>query len=171
MNKLFGRLLVVGVATAGLATAGFAYADGFGHGPGHHQGSFIPPIVRQYVTHDQIKAAFAPNAAALKSDYSAVKTARQTLENDLITGNSGAVQTDVQALETAQSNLLQEKVTVAQAILANLSSAQRTQVGSFVTAYRAMEQQNQQNRQTLFQQYGIGWGAHGSSEATSTPAE
>ena len=60
---------------------------------------------------------------------------------------------------------------MAQAILANLSSTQRTQVGSFVTAYRAMEQQNQQNRQTLFQQYGIGWGANSSSEANSTPAE
>lgn len=171
MNKVFGRLLVVGVATAGLATAGFAYADGFGHANGHHHGSFIPPIVRQYVTHDQIKAAIAPNAAALKSDYGAVKTARQSLENDLIAGNSNAVQTDVQALETAQSNLLQEKVTVAQAILANLSSAQRTQVGSFVTAYRAMELQNQQNRETLFQQYGIGWGANGSPETSSTPAE
>lgn len=170
MNKVFGRLLVAGVATAGLAIAGFAYADGFGHGPGHHHGSFIPPIVRQYVTHDQIKAAIAPNAAALKSAYGAVKTARQSLENDLIAGNS-AVQADVQALETAQNSLLQEKVTVAQAILANLSPAQRTQVGSFVTAYRAMEQQNQQNRQTLFQQYGIGWGAKGSSEATPTPAE
>jgi hypothetical protein len=154
MNKVFGRLLVVGVATAGLATAGFAYADGFGHANGH-----------------QIKAAIAPNAAALKSDYGAVKTARQSLENDLIAGNSNAVQTDVQALETAQSNLLLEKVTVAQAILANLSSAQRTQVGSFVSAYRAMELQNRQNRETLFQQYGIGWGANGSPETSSTPAE
>ena len=69
-------------------------------------GSFIPPIVRQYITHEQIKAAIAPNAATLKSDYSAVKTARQTAwRTDLIAGNSSAVQTDVQALETAQNNL------------------------------------------------------------------
>jgi len=169
MNKVCGKLLVIGIATAGLATAGIAYANGFGHEHGH--GSLIPPIIHQYVTHEQIQAAISPNAATLKSDYGAVKTARQQLETDLIAGNSTAVQTDVQALETAQGNLLQEKVTVAEAILANLSSTQRTQVGSFVTAYRAMEQQNQQSRQALFQQYGINWGSSGSSDTSATPAE
>lgn len=165
MNKVFGKLVVIGFATAGLATAGIAYAQGFGHGHGHHD-SFLPPIIHQYVTHEQIQAAISPNAATMKSDFSAVKSARQQLESDLIAGNSSAVQTDVQTLETAQNNLLQEKVTIAQAILANLSSTQRTQVGSFVTAYRSMEQQNQQSREALFQQYGIGWG----NGAEATPA-
>ena len=169
MNKVFGKLLVIGLATGGLATAGIAYASGFGHGHGH--GSFLPPIIHQYITHEQMQAAISPNAATLKSDWSAVKTARQQLESDLIAGNSSAVQTDVQALETAQNNLLQEKVTVAEAVLANLSATQRTQVGSFVTAYRAMEQQNQQNRQALFQQYGMGWGSNGASDTNPTPAE
>jgi hypothetical protein len=170
MNKVFGKLLVIGLATGGLATAGIAYASGgFGHGHGH--GSFLPPIIHQYVTHEQIQAAISPNAATLKSDYGAVKTARQQLESDLIAGNSSAVQTDIQALEAAQNNLLQEKVTVAQAILANLSSTQRTQVESFVTAYRAMEEQNQQNRQALFQQYGMNWGSNGGSDTSPTPAE
>ncbi|MGA2408874.1 MAG: hypothetical protein ABSG46_00595 [Candidatus Binataceae bacterium] len=168
MNKVFGRILVIGLATATITVAGIAYADGFGHGHHHGEGSLVPPIVRQYVTHDQMKAAFAPNAAQLKSDYLAVKTARQTLESDLIAGNSN-VPSDVQALQTAQNNLLQEKVTVAEAILANLSSSQRTQVGNFVTAYRALQETNAQNRTALFQQYGIGWGA-GSSDSSAPAA-
>ena len=167
MNKVFGRLLVIGLATAGMATAGMAYADGFGHG-GHGHGNLVPMIVRHYVSHDQIQAAVAPNAATLKSDYSAVKSARETLENDLIANNSSAIQNDIQSLETAQNNLLQEKVTVAEAILANLSSSQRTQVGNFVTAYRSLEQQNRQSRQALFQQYGLG--PNSQSSDTSTPA-
>jgi hypothetical protein len=169
MNRVFGKFIVIGLATAGLATAGIAYAQGFGHGHGHGHGGLVPPIVRQYVTHDQFKAAFGPNAAALKSDFSAVKTARQQLETDLIAGNSSAVQTDVQTLETAQSNLLQEKVTIAEAILANLSSTQRTQVGNFVTAYRNLEQQDAASRKALFQQYGITGG--GSDSATPAATE
>jgi hypothetical protein len=171
MKRVFGRFLAIGLATAGLATAGLAYADGFGHGHGHggHAG-LVPPIVRQYVTHEQFKAAFEPNAATLKSDYGAVKTARQQLENDLIAGNSAAVQTDVQTLQTAQNSLLQEKVTVAQAILANLNSTQRTQVASFVTAYRNLQQQNEESRKALFQQYGVGWGAGENANTSPTAA-
>jgi hypothetical protein len=167
MKRAFGRFLAIGLATAGLATAGLAYAEGFGHGHGHGHAGLVPPIVRQYVTHEQFKAAFEPNAATLKSDYGAVKTARQQLENDLIAGNSGAVQTDVQTLQTAQNSLLQEKVTVAQAILANLNSTQRTQVASFVAAYRNLQQQNEESRKALFQQYGVGWG--GGENASSSP--
>ncbi|HUN58718.1 MAG TPA: hypothetical protein VMU41_11425 [Candidatus Binataceae bacterium] len=168
MKKVVSRFMVVGLATAGLATAGIAYAQGFGHGHGHGHGGLVPMIVRQYVTHDQFKAAYEANGAALKSDFSAVKTARQQLETDLIAGNSSAVQTDVQTLETAQNNLLQQKVTVAEAILANLSSSQRTQVGNFVTAYRSMEEQNAASRKALFQQYGIGWGGSSSSSTTTS---
>lgn len=169
MNRVLSRFMVIGIATAGLTTAGIAYAQGFGHGHGHGHGGLVPPIVRQYVTHDQFKAAYEANGAALKSDYSAVKTARQQLETDLIAGNSSAVQTDLQTLETAQNNLLQEKVTVAEAILVNLSSTQRTQVGNFVAAYRSLEEQNAANRKALFQQYGVGGGGSDSSNA-SAPA-
>jgi hypothetical protein len=175
MKRVFGRFLAIGLATAGLATAGLAtaglaYADGFGHGHSHGHAGLVPPIVREYVTHEQFKAAFEPNAATLKSDYGAVKTARQQLENDLIAGNSGAVQTDVQTLQTAQNSLLQEKVTVAQAILANLNSTQRTQVASFVTAYRNLQQQNEESRKALFQQYGVGWGGGENAGASPTAA-
>jgi len=170
MNRVLGGFLALGLATAGLAMAGLAYADGFGHEHGHVHGGLVPPIVRQYVTHEQFKAAYEPNAATLKSDYGAVKTARQQLESDLIAGNSGAVQTDVQALETAQNSLLQEKVTVAQAILANLNATQRTQVASFVTAYRNMQQQNDESRKALFQQYGVGWGSSESAGPSPTAA-
>ncbi|HEX4209323.1 MAG TPA: hypothetical protein VHY56_02945 [Candidatus Binataceae bacterium] len=168
MKRVLGRFVLIGFATAGLATAGLAYANGFGPEHGHGHRGLVPPIVRQYVTQEQFKAAVEPNAATLKSDRAAVKTARQQLESDLIAGNSGAVQTDVQTLETAQNSLLQEKVTVAQAVLANLSSSQRTQVGNFVTAYRNIEQQNEQSRKALFQQYGITWG--GGDSASATPA-
>jgi Spy/CpxP family protein refolding chaperone len=159
--------MVIGVATAGLATAGIAYAQGFG-GHGHHHGSFLPPIVHQYVTHEQMHAVFQQYGPTLKSDMEAVKTARQTLETDLIAGSSN-VPNDVTALQSAQNTLLQEKVTVAQAVLANLNSSQRTQVGNFVTAYRSMEQSNEASRKALFQQYGIGWGGSDSSSATSSP--
>jgi|HubBroStandDraft_1064217.scaffolds.fasta_scaffold441851_1 hypothetical protein len=170
MNRVLSRFMVIGLATAGLATAGVAYGEGFGHGHGHDRG-LVPMIVHQYVTHDQMKAAYEANGAALKSDFSAVKAARQQLETDLIAGNSSAVQTDVQTLQTAQNNLLQEKVTIAEAILANLSSSQRTQVGNFVTAYRSMEQQNAASRKALFQQYGISWGGSDSSSAAPGPTE
>jgi hypothetical protein len=165
MNRVFGRFLVIGLATAGLTTGGLAYAQGFGHG--HRHGSFLPPIVHQYVTHEQLQAVFQQYGPTLKTDVEAVRTARQTLETDLIAGNSN-VSSDVTALQTAQGNLLQEKVTVAQAVLANLSSSQRTQVGNFVTAYRALEQQDAANRKALFQQYGVGWGSSNSSNANSS---
>jgi murein L,D-transpeptidase YcbB/YkuD len=168
MNRVFGKFVVIGLATAGLATAGIAYAQGFGHGHGHGHDGLVPLIVHQYVTHDQIQAVYEANGATLKSDFSAVKAARQQLETDLIAGNSSAVQTDVQTLESAQSTLLQEKVTIAEAILANLSSTQRTQVGNFVTAYRTLQQQDAASRKALFQQYGIGWGGASSSNSSSS---
>jgi hypothetical protein len=168
MKKVFGRLLVIGLASASLATVGVAYAQGFGHGR-HHGDGLVPPIIHQYVTHEQIQAVFQQYGPTLKSDGQAVREARQTLESDLLKGNS--VTGDITALESAQSTLLQEKVTVAQAILSNLSSSQRSQVADFVTAYRALQQQDAQNRKALFQQYGISWGHGNSSDTSSTPAE
>jgi hypothetical protein len=167
MKKAFGRLLVIGLATTGLATAGIAYAQGFGHG--HRHGGLVPPIIHQYVTHEQMQAVYQQYGPTLKTDMQAVKAAREQLETDLIAGNSSAVQTDEQTLENAHNTLLQEKVAAAEAVLANLSSSQRTQVGNFVTAYRGMEQQDRENRRALFQQYGITWG--GGPEASPTPAE
>jgi hypothetical protein len=164
MHRVFGRFLLIGLATIGLATAGVAYAEGFGH---RHNHGFLPRILRQYVTHEQMRAVFQQYGPKLKTDIEAVKTARQSLETDLIAGNSN-VPNDLTALQTAHNNLLQEKVTIAQAILANLSQSQRTQVGNFVNAYRAMEEQDAANRKALFQQYGIGWGHDGAD--TSVPA-
>jgi len=166
MNRVFGKFLVIGLATAGLGIAGMAYAQGFGHGHGH-RGGLVPPIVRQYVTHEQFQAVFQQYGPTLKGDAQAVRSARQTLETDLIAGNSN-VSSDVTTLQTAESNLLQEKVTVAQAILANLSSSQRTQVGNFVAAYRALQLQDAADRKALFQQYGIGSGSSSSSDSSSS---
>ncbi|HTT76797.1 MAG TPA: hypothetical protein VMF50_12560 [Candidatus Binataceae bacterium] len=165
MNRIFGKFIVIGLATAGLATAGIAYAQGFGHG--HHHGGFLPPILHQYVTHEQMHAVFQQYGPTLKNDMQAVRTARQTLESDLIAGSSN-VSSDVTALQTAQNNLLQEKVDVAQAILANLTSAQRSQVGNFVTAYRNLQEQDAASRKALFQQYGITWGGGNDSSTTTS---
>jgi len=170
MNRILGKGLMICLAITALA--GTASANGFGHGRGH--GGLVPMIVRQYLTPQQIQAALASSKGDMHSLHSAERTARQTLEDDLIAGNSGAIQTDIQALETAQNNLLQEKVTVGQALLANLSATQRTQVSQFVTAYRAMEQQNAENRKALFQKYGIGWNAattSGSATSDNSVAE
>ncbi len=149
------RLQVSGVVLGLLAAAlisGAAYAQGFGHRGGHE--GLLPPMVGHMVSRQQIRSAIAADKTNLRNLHSALKTARQQLEDDLIAGNSAKAATDLQALETAHNNMLAEKVKLAQTIVASLSPAQRTQAAQFVTQWRSMQEQQMQQRKQLFQQFG-----------------
>jgi len=150
MKRLQVSAVVIGLLAAALISS-LAYAQGFGH-RGGHQG-LLPPMVTHMVSRQQIRSAIAADKTNLRNLHSALKTARQQLEDDLIAGNSSKTATDLQALETAHNNMLAEKVKLAQTIVANLSPAQRAQVAQFVTQWRSMQEQQMQQRKQLFQQF------------------
>jgi len=149
MKRLYGFAILIGALVAACISAS-AYAMGPGH-RGRHD-SLVPPIVRHMVSKSQIQSVMASEKANLHNAFGAVKAARKQLEDDLIAGKDTA--SDLSALQTAENGLLSEKVTIAQKILANLTPAQRTQVGNFVTQYRTMNDQQRQQRMQLFQQFG-----------------
>lgn len=151
MKRIYASGLVMGLAVVAIVS-GIAYGDGMGHGHGH--GSLVPWIVHRMVTRDQMHAAISSEKSNLKSLYSAVHTARQQLTQDLVAGKDTTA--DVTNLETAQNNLLAEKVKIAQNILSNLTSAQRTQVSQFMTQFSAMKQSQHQQMAQLMQQFGAG---------------
>ncbi|HYB89461.1 MAG TPA: hypothetical protein VEC38_00305 [Candidatus Binataceae bacterium] len=149
MNRLYGWAIVIGLAIAAGVSA-TAYASGPGHHGGH--GSLLPPIIRHMVSKSQIKSVMASEKTNLHNAFGAVRSAKNQLEDDLIAGKDTAG--DMSALQAAENSLLAEKVTIAQKILANLTPAQRTQVGSFVSQYRSLNDQQRQQRMQLFQQFG-----------------
>jgi len=157
MKRLFGSAMVIGLLIAA-CICGTAYAKGPGHRGGHD--SLVPPMVRHMVSKSQIHSVIASEKGNLHSAFAAVKAAKKQLEDDLIAGKDTAG--DVSALQAAHNSLLSEKVTIAQKILANLSSAQRTQVANFVSQYRSLNEQQRQQRMSLFQQFGgAGAAEHG----------
>ena len=160
MKRIYASGLVMGLAITAIVS-GIAYGAGTGHGHGH--GSLVPWIVHRMVTRDQMHAAVASEKSNLKTLYSAVHTARQQLTQDLVAGKDTT--TDVTNLETAQNNLLAEKVKIAQNILSNLTSTQRTQVSQFMTQFSAMKQSQHQQMAQLMQQFG----ADGSQAGEDTP--
>jgi hypothetical protein len=151
IKRVYGSSLLAGLAITALVS-GIAYGAGTGHGHGH--GSLVPWIVHRMVTPEQMHAAIAPEKGNLKTLYSAVHTAKQQLTQDLVAGKD--VTTDVTNLETAQNNLLAEKVKIAQSILSNLTTAQRNQVGQFMTQLSTLKQQQHSQMAQLMQQFSAG---------------
>lgn len=149
MKRVYGSSLVIGLVMAALVS-GIAYGDGPGHGHGH--GSLVPWIVHRMITPEQMHSAVAAEKTNLKTLYSQVHSARQQLTQDLVAGKDTS--NDVQALQTAQNNLLAEKVKLAQNILSNLSTAQRSQVSQFLTQWSSMKQSQRQQTAQLLQQFG-----------------
>ncbi len=151
MKRVYGSGIMIGFLMTALVS-GMAYGQGFGHGHGGGHGGLVPPIVRRMISPEQMHAAIAADKANLKNLYSQVHTARHQLVQDLVAGKDTT--SDVQALTTAQNNLLAEKVKLAQNILGNLSTAQRTQVSQFMTQWSSMEQSQRQQRMQLLKQFG-----------------
>ncbi len=160
IKTIYGRSVVAGLLTAGLVS-GIAYGQGFGgwHGP---HGSLVPPIVGRLIGHDQIRSAIAADKTNLKNLFSQVHKARQQLVSDLVAGNDPT--SDAKALGSAQSNLLAEKVKLAQNILGKLTPAQRTQVSQFLTQWNSLEESQRQQRIQLLQQFGGAGAAQAKSE-------
>ncbi|HTW87504.1 MAG TPA: hypothetical protein VMD75_05820, partial [Candidatus Binataceae bacterium] len=130
MKAIFGLGAVVGLAAIALMPA-------VGLAEGHRgHGGLVPPVVWKMLSPQQIKSAISADRSNLKTLHQAVQTARQQLTSDLVAGKDTSG--DVTALETAQNNMLAEKVKLAQSILANLSSSQRTQASQFVTQWQAL---------------------------------
>ncbi|GEM_PF-2297670 len=147
MKRILGLVAFSWMAL--LVTAGTGLAEGH-----HGHGGLMPPIVWKMMSPDQIKSAISADKTNLKNLHMAVWNARNQLTLDLVSGKDSSVITaDQTALETAQNNLLAEKVKLAQTILANLSSFQRSQVTQFVAKWQAMQQQQRQQREALFQQF------------------
>lgn len=151
MKTVYGSGVAIGLLMAALVS-GAAYAQEFGHGPGHGHDGLVPPIVRRMISPEQMHAAMAADKTNLRNLYSQVHKARQQLVQDLVAGKDAA--SDLQALKTAQNNLLAEKVKLAQNILGKLSTAQRAQVSQFVTQWNSMEQSQRQQRMQLLKQFG-----------------
>ena len=127
---------------------------GFAEGQRHH-GGLVPPIVWTMVSPDQIRSALATDKTNLQNLHAAVRNASNQLTLDLVSGkDTSTITADQTALQIAQNNLLGEKVKLARSLLANLSSSQRTQAAQFVTQWQALRQQQSQQRQALFQQFG-----------------
>ncbi|HTY53572.1 MAG TPA: hypothetical protein VMB26_00145 [Candidatus Binataceae bacterium] len=159
IKKVFGASAVAGLALTALVS-GMAYGQGGGMGHGHGHGSLVPWIVHRMITPEQMHAAVAGEKSNIKTLVAAVFTARQQLTQDLVAGKDTT--TDVTNLETAQNNLLAEKVKIAQNILANLSSSQRTQVSQFLTQWSSLKQTQHQQTVQLLQQFG------GTSQSSSS---
>jgi len=149
MKRVYCSSLVIGLVMAALVS-GIAYGDGSKHGRGH--GSLVPWIVHRMITPQQMHSVMAAEKGTLKTLYSQVNSARKQLSQDLVAGSDTTA--DVQALQTAQNNLLAEKIKIAQAILSNLSSAQRTQVNQFMTQLSSLKQSQHQQMTQLLQQFG-----------------
>jgi len=149
MKWVYGSSLVIGLVMAALVS-GIAYGDGPKHGRGHD--SLVPQIVRSMVTRKQMHSVIAAEKSTLKTLYSQVHSARKQLSQDLVAGNDTTA--DVTNLQAAQNNLLVEKVKIAQAILSNLSTAQRSQVSQFMTQLSSMKQSQHQQMAQLLQQFG-----------------
>lgn len=146
MKTIFGLGAAIGLAAIVLMPA-IGSAEGHrGHGSG-----LMPPVIWKMVSHQQVKSAMAAEKTNLKNLHSALSSARQQLTLDLVAGKDTTA--DVKALETAQNNMLAEKVKLAQTIMSNLTAAQRTQASQFVTQWQAMQEQQMQQRQALFQQF------------------
>jgi hypothetical protein len=161
IKRVFGASVVAGLALTALVS-GMAYgAGGMSHGHGH--GSLVPWIVHRMITPAQMQAAVSGEKSNLKTLGAAVFTARQQLTQDLVAGKDTT--TDVTNLETAQSNLLAEKVKIAQNILANLSATQRTQVSQFLTQWSSLKQSQHQQTVQLLQQFGGTGQSSSSTEA------
>lgn len=149
MRKFYGLGLgAVMLATALIASAASAQA----FGPRRFGGGIVPPAVFRMIPPQQVHSIIAADKQNLMTLHQALRAAHEQLVQDLVNGKDTA--NDITALETARNNLLQEKVKLANQILSNLSSSQRTQLASFLQQWSTLQQTQRQQRMQLFQQLG-----------------
>jgi Spy/CpxP family protein refolding chaperone len=123
----------------------------YGYGKGYGSDALLPRIVGrilQPAQKQQIHSLLAADKSNLKNLRAQVHAAQEKLNDDLLAGND--ISSDLQQLETAQNQLLAERVSLEQKIVANLSPTQRQQISQFRTQWRSLHEQQQQ----LLQQFG-----------------
>jgi len=131
----------IGLALALLVT-GVAY--GHEHG-GHGHGGLLPPQIGAIMQPEQrqkLHALMATKGAALMGLHQQVHAAREKLVDDLIVGNDTTA--DQAALQQLHSQMLAEKVKLAQQQVATLTPEQRSQAAKFLSQLRALHEQEHQ---------------------------
>lgn len=144
MKKMYGLGLVFGVALA-LIGSGVAYSYGKG------DNALLPKVVGRILQPDQkqqIHSLLAADKSNLKNLRAQLRAAREKLNDDLLAGNDTS--SDLQQLETAQNQLLTERVSLEQKMVAILTPTQRQKISQFRSQWRSLHDQQQQ----LLQQFG-----------------